>query len=425
MKKDSRKGVLFGVGLLLGVAAGAVGMMSLRGGDGPYASSPGPSTGTMGAASASTAFVNAVAGNCEMAPMLPGTGNGDGSESLQSKPGAASADEVASLILSGKEAAAAGRQRDAEINFLNACRNAATLKDGDPVPLSDAMYQLGRHYANVAAHGTPAKGQELFRRSERLYSASLEGFRARYGEDHEKTKFAREGLITVQQATGGKAPTAVAKAPPPPPAPAPAPAPVAQPAPEPAAAAPAAPTAAAPVPAPAPAPVRQEAVKAPEPAAPAARQEVVRAPAEPAAPAAAPAPREERKAAAPVRRPRAEPEETRPRESAPAPAVAEQRPAAPRVERRTEPAPAIAEPAEPRPQARRTPPRDVAPREAAPREAAPAEDLAIEALPAQPRRPRPAPVITEPDYAPPPPPPDYSSSGAGPAPDAEGSPSSP
>jgi hypothetical protein len=212
MTRNTRTGLWIAAALLVGVAAGAVGMLSLRGGDGPYASTPAGSR-SMGAASASTAFVDAVAGNCDLAPVLPAAGDGDGREILQGKPQGATPDEVASRILSGKEAAAAGRQRDAEVDFLDACRNAATMRDGDPIPLADAMYQLGRHYANVAALGGAAgKQKELFQRAERLYSASLEAYRARYGDDHEKTRFAREGLITVQQATGGKPPTAIAKA---------------------------------------------------------------------------------------------------------------------------------------------------------------------------------------------------------------------
>lgn len=207
-----RKATLFGGALLAGVAAGAIGMMSLRGGDGPYANSPAPATHTMGAAPASTAFLSAVAGNCEVAPLLPAGGEGDGQEVLQAKAAAVSAEAVRSLILSGKEAAASGRQRDAEVAFLNACRNAAVLKEGDGAPLADAMYQLGRHYANAAAFGAPGAG-DLMQRAERLYSASLEAYRARYGEDHEKTRFAREGLTTVQHATGGQAPTTIAKAP--------------------------------------------------------------------------------------------------------------------------------------------------------------------------------------------------------------------
>ena len=166
-----RKASLIGGVLVAGVAAGAIGMMSLRGGDGPYAGSAAPATRSMGSAPATTAFIKAVAGNCEMVPMLPSAGNGDGRAILQANPASATAAEVGSLILDGKEASASGHQRDAEIDFLNACRNAAALPDSDGIPLADAMYQLGRHYANVAAFGAP-KSQDLFQRAERLYSAS-------------------------------------------------------------------------------------------------------------------------------------------------------------------------------------------------------------------------------------------------------------
>ena len=211
MARHVRTPLLVGLALLVGVSVGAIGMMSLRGGDGPYATTPAPATHVMGAAPASTAFVMAVAGNCDVAPVLPRADSGDGQDSVQPKPDSAEAPEVASLILRGKEAEAGGRQHDAEASFLNACRKAAVLSGGDPIPLADAMYQLGRLYANAGALGSP-QAQPLFQRAERLYSASLEAYRARYGDKAEKTRFARQGLLTVQQATGGKAPVAIAKA---------------------------------------------------------------------------------------------------------------------------------------------------------------------------------------------------------------------
>lgn len=275
MVKNPRKGMVLGAaGLVAGVALGAMGMMSLRGGDGPYASSP-PSTRSMGAASApapASTFVTAVSVNCELAPMLSQGGDGDGQVALQARPAAASGSEVGSLILGGKEAAAAGRQRDAEVSFLNACRNAAVLQEGDGIPLSDAMYQLARHYATVAAFGAP-RAKDLLQRAERLYSASLEGYRARLGPTHEKTRFAQEGLITVRQGTGGTVMANAAPAAPAPAAPAaPAPAAPAAPAPAPQAAAPVAPAPApvaaapAPVPAPVPAPAPVAAAPVPAPA---------------------------------------------------------------------------------------------------------------------------------------------------------------
>jgi hypothetical protein len=353
----------------------------------------------MGAAPTSTAFVTAVAGNCEMTPILPSAGNGDGQESLQGKPGGASASEVASLILSGKEAAASGRQHDAEVDFLNACRNAAALQDGDPIPLSDAMYQLGRLYANAGALGSP-KAKDLYQRAERLYSASLEGYRARYGDNHEKTRFAREGLVTVQQATGGKPPTAIAKAPP-----APAAAPVAA---APPAAAPAAVAAAS---APAPVAAAAPAVLAAPPttAAPAATTELAKA----ITPVAKPNPESARPFAAPVRQARVR-EQTRAREDS-----------TPTRESGTNPPPGSAEPVRsplpearssdvgespiieqprPRPQARRAPPQQESSRQ---------DNEVADAPP--PRRQRP--VYVEPSES--------AAPSGGDAPQAEGSPNAP
>ncbi|WP_460890888.1 hypothetical protein, partial [Ramlibacter alkalitolerans] len=228
MAVNWQKGTLFAVGIAVGVAAGVGGVMSLRSGDGA-AGSPG-TTSSMGAAPAAAAVAasgpapaTVAAGECEQKPILGRKGSEDGQASLQARPVAASATEIASLILGGKEAAAAGRQRDAEVSFLNACRNAELLQ-GDAVPLADAMYQLARHYANVAAFGEqPSK--VLFERAERLYSASLQVYTGRYGASHEKTRFAQEGLKTVQQVTGRSGPVPpLAKAAP---APAPAPAPAA------------------------------------------------------------------------------------------------------------------------------------------------------------------------------------------------------
>lgn len=214
MARHARTPLLVGLALLFGVTVGAVAMMSLRGGDGPYASTPGQATHVMGAAPASTALVMAVAGNCDLAPVLPEADRRDGQDSAQPKPSAATPAEVASLILRGKEAEAGGRQHDAEVSFLNACRKASVLDVGDPIPLADSMYQLGRLYANVGALGSP-QAKPLFERAERLYSASLEAYRARYGDKAEKTRYARQGLQTVQLATGGKAPVAIAQTAPP------------------------------------------------------------------------------------------------------------------------------------------------------------------------------------------------------------------
>ena len=312
MAVNWQKGILFAVGVAVGVGAGVAGVIAWRDGQFSQASDPGRTLGGPAATSASapasaiasTAIV-AAATECGVPPILPRKGANDGKLSLQSKPSAASASEVAALILSGKEAAASGRDRDAEVAFLNACRNAALLS-AEPIPAADAMYQLARHYANVAAFGAqPAR--QLYARAERFYSASLLTYTARYGAGHEKTRFATEGLKTVQQATGGNGPVAVAKVEPPKPA-APAPVPAAKVAPAPATA----PAVAAPTATVAPPAMHAPTVSSPPVAAatpPAREAPPAHKPREPQA--AAPVPQEEHQVAAAVPAPAPAPQARR------------------------------------------------------------------------------------------------------------------
>lgn len=313
MAMNWKTGTLFAAGLALGVAAGVAGVLSLNDGAAPASASP---TSAMGAPAAAKARATpVVAGGpgprcTELTPLLAKGPDGDGKESLQKAAASAGASDISALLLKGKEAAAGERPRDAEILFLNACRTAQAANAGG-LPAADAQYQLARHYANAAAFGA-AQPKELYERANRLYGASLQIYEARHGASHERTKFAREGLITVQQVTGVLPPLpapAVAQAKPAAPAPAPqvvaaapapaapvaAPAPVAQPAPAPVAKA-------APAPEPVPAPVVQAALApAPKPA-PAPVAKATPAPTSPApAPAAARVPEKEQVAAAPVK----------------------------------------------------------------------------------------------------------------------------
>lgn len=282
MAMNWKTGTLFAAGLALGVAAGVAGVSSLNDDKAPASASPTRAMGAPAAAKAGAAPV--VAGGpgprcTELAPLLAKGSDGDGKESLQKAAGGAS--DISALLLKGKEAAAGERPRDAEILFLNACRTAQAA-DARGLPAADAQYQLARHYANAAAFGA-ARPKELYERANRLYSASLQIYEARHGASHERTRFAREGLITVQQVTGVL-----------PPLPAPA---VAQ-------ARPAAPAPAPQVMAAAPAPRAPVAAPAPvaEPApAPAPVAKVPPAPAPKPTPAAAAAPEKEQVAAAPAR----------------------------------------------------------------------------------------------------------------------------
>ncbi|MES2632352.1 MAG: hypothetical protein V4669_05235 [Pseudomonadota bacterium] len=134
--------------------------------------------------------------SCRIDPIVKRAGAGDGS-AVQGATASGSA-----LIVKGKEAAAAGRDRDAEVAFLAACKleppqpgAAATLAR------ADAKYNLGRHYASLAQEGAANRG-ELSARAAILLHQSLAVYQAQLGAEHEKVKFAAQAISVLQ---GGQA----------------------------------------------------------------------------------------------------------------------------------------------------------------------------------------------------------------------------
>ena len=139
---------------------------------------------------------------CPAQPVLPVNNQQDGQVRLQTANAGKSSSDVTALILAGKEAAAAGRMRDAEVSFLMACAAADKSGRSGSTESADARYQLGRHYANVALSNETMRKEwraEQLKRAETLYVDSLQAYRARHGEGHEKTHFAAEGLAMVRQ----------------------------------------------------------------------------------------------------------------------------------------------------------------------------------------------------------------------------------
>ena len=153
-----------------------------------------------------------------MQPTLPVSGAKDGQYVVKTDLSANKPMDIAAFVVAGKEAAAAGRRRDAEVAFLMSCRLANQLKGEGSVEAADARYQLGYHYGQAATGATGARRAELDRRSELLYSESLRTYLTAYGPSHEKTRFAEEGLAHLKQAVAqtqsATAPPAAAKNPP-------------------------------------------------------------------------------------------------------------------------------------------------------------------------------------------------------------------
>ncbi len=111
--------------------------------------------------------------------------------------------DIGSFLVLGKEFAASGNARDAEVAFLMSCGVADNLKGAHSLESADAKYQLGSHYAAVAVAGgsTGATNPpELLRRAELLFSDSSRIYLAQYGAAHEKSRLAAAGLGGVRQA---------------------------------------------------------------------------------------------------------------------------------------------------------------------------------------------------------------------------------
>ena len=157
--------------------------------------------GNVAAASQSAALSPVQRAACPVQPAAAiAAGREDGQFALQADLSSMTAGNIASFIVLGKEAAAAGRPRDAEVAFLMACRVADRLKGGDSVESANAKYQLGWLYARLALEGSAgARRTELRTRAERLYADSLHTYQVRHGPAHEKTRFAAEGLAALQQ----------------------------------------------------------------------------------------------------------------------------------------------------------------------------------------------------------------------------------
>ena len=180
-------------------AAAVVGAWLLMMGN--AASSPFPNQLKPTAASQSAAQVPVEPVACPLQPAAPVAGRKDGQFVLQADLSSMTASNITSFIVLGKEAAASGRLRDAEVAFLMSCRVASKLKGTDSTESADAKYQLGWLYARLALEdgSTSTHRTELHRRAERLYADSLRTYQARYGKAHEKTRFAAEGLAALQQ----------------------------------------------------------------------------------------------------------------------------------------------------------------------------------------------------------------------------------
>jgi hypothetical protein len=169
---------------------------------------------------AAAATTSAPRVTCPVRPLLAAAGPKDGQLLPPADVAGKGLDEAERLLTTGKEAAAAGLVRDAEVALLTSCRIADARKGAGSVEAATARYQVARHYAGLAAAqgNAPApEREELRRRAQAFYADSLQSFRTVLGPEHEKTRFAAEGLAALQRPVDGASPAAppTAAAPPP------------------------------------------------------------------------------------------------------------------------------------------------------------------------------------------------------------------
>lgn len=189
-----RQGLLFGLGLLAGLFAGAIALMAWK--NTPEEQQP------QGLHKALPPAV-AQAPPCTFEPLLVAAGPQDGKFASTADLTDKTLTDVAAYASVGSDATTHGRVRDAEVAFITSCRIAGHLLGGAAPELAEAKYQLARHYAAVAG-AMPAPSMDTTRtdvlqRAQTLFSESADVFAAKYGQAHEKTRLAAASLTLVQQ----------------------------------------------------------------------------------------------------------------------------------------------------------------------------------------------------------------------------------
>ena len=189
---------IFASVLVLAAAAAIGAWMLMRSDSSPLSGKP----KTSGSAPQAVALEPGQTAACPLQPATVVAGEKDGRFPLQAGVAGLVAADIASFFVIGKEAAAAGRPRDAEVAFLMACQVADKLKGIDSVESAQARYELGSHYARLALDNrsvTAANSAELRSRAERLSSDSWQRYHFKYGQGHEQLAFASQKPVPLQQ----------------------------------------------------------------------------------------------------------------------------------------------------------------------------------------------------------------------------------
>lgn len=141
------------------------------------------------------------AGSCPFEPALARDSARDGQFALRAALATNTGADPSGFIAAADEAKTQGRQRDAEVALIMACRLAGQADGAPTAPLADIKSQLAQHYASlVSRESATERRRELLRRAELLFGESVRTYTVALGKNASKTRLANEGLDAVTRA---------------------------------------------------------------------------------------------------------------------------------------------------------------------------------------------------------------------------------
>lgn len=140
-----------------------------------------------------------VPGTCPSQPIAQATAEGDGLFQLDTALAVRPQPEPSALLSVAREAAEAGRLRDAEVAYIAACHVTEQASGAQSAPLADVKTQLGQHYVTVAGReSTEATREALLDRASRLFSQGATAYAAALGKNASKTRMAEQRLASLR-----------------------------------------------------------------------------------------------------------------------------------------------------------------------------------------------------------------------------------
>lgn len=141
-----------------------------------------------------------VPGTCPSAPIVQAAAEGDGLFQLDTALAVRPQPEASAFLAVAREAAEAGRARDAEVAYIAACHAIEQADGAQSAPLADLKSQLGQHYMTLAGRAADAAQREsLLDRASRLFEQGATAYAAALGKNASKTRLAQQRAAAARE----------------------------------------------------------------------------------------------------------------------------------------------------------------------------------------------------------------------------------